>query len=612
MKTRQIILGSTLAASLAGAAAVAGTNQAGTGAEAFLNLAPRPPMGWNSWDCFGCTVTEQLTKTNADYMARHLAQYGWQYIVVDIQWYEPQSTGWDYDPNPKPVLDDYGRLLPVEAKFPSSAGGKGFKPLADYIHARGLKFGLHLMRGIPRAAVKRNTPVLGSDYHAQDIADTNSTCRWNPDMFGVAMARPGAQAYYDSVFRLLAAWGVDYVKVDDLASPYHKAEIEAIRAAIDRCVRPMLLSLSPGPTPLAEARHVINHANLWRLTDDFWDNWTHLRHAFDTCNAWTPYRAPGHWPDPDMLPLGAIRVGPRMERNWTKFTPDEQRTLMTLWCISRAPLMFGGHLPWNDTFTLSLITNDEVLAVNQFSTGNRRLFCTNDIVAWIADVPESSDRYLALFYAPAVDIGFDAALASFRGDVIRGEPGAQAARIEASIAGAKRLYLRVNDGGDNVYWDHADWIEPTLTGPNGELKVTDLKWRSATAGWGQTATNRNVAGGPLLRDGKPVAWGIGTHAESVIEYELPAGYRTFAAAGVLDPGSRGEGSVQFEVYTERAVRVTATNATLRVSLVDLGFSGKVRLRDVWAQRDLGECSGSVRQDLPAHGAALFRLSPVRD
>ncbi|HET7625380.1 MAG TPA: glycoside hydrolase family 27 protein [Verrucomicrobiae bacterium] len=363
----------------------------------FLDWAPTPPMGWNSWDCFGATVTEPLVKANADYMAEKLARHGWKYIVVDIQWYEPQSGGWNYSKNPEPVLDEYGRLLPVVAKFPSSKDGNGFKPLADYVHGKGLKFGVHLMRGIPREAVKSNTRILGSTHTASEIADRSSICRWNPDMFGVDMTKPGAQEYYNSVFDLLASWGVDFVKVDDLSRPYHKPEIEAIRKAIDQCGRPMVLSTSPGPTPISEAKHVVEHANMWRLTDDFWDEWRLLKHAFDTSNDWTPYRAPGHWPDPDMLPLGALRVGPKMQHNWTRFTKDEQRTLMTLWSIARAPLMFGGHLPWNDDWTLSLITNDEVLAVDQSSSGNRQLFRTNETVAWIADAPNSKDRYLALF-----------------------------------------------------------------------------------------------------------------------------------------------------------------------------------------------------------------------
>ncbi len=578
----------------------------------FLEWAARPPMGWNSWDCFGCTVTEDLTRANADYMAEKLARHGWEYIVVDIQWYEPQSTGWNYSPNPKPVLDEYGRLWPVPAKFPSSTEGRGFKPLADYVHSKGLKFGVHLMRGIPREAVRRNTRILGSDRTAAQIADTNSTCSWNPDMYGVDMSKPGAQEYYDSVFQLLASWGVDYVKVDDIARPYsdHRPEIEAIRKAIDRSGRPMVLSLSPGPTPLSEGPHVIEHANLWRLTDDFWDEWRHLRAAFDMCHRWTRYRGPGHWPDPDMLPLGAIRVGPKMERNWTRFSRDEQRMLMTLWCISRAPLMFGGHLPWNDDWTLSLITNDEVLAVNQNSTGNRQLARTNDLVVWTAEAPGSPDRFVAFFNVPEREVPFDPAKALFTSPVLRAYGGPQTVSIRAPIDGAKTLYLVVDDAGDGNSFDHAAWIEPKLVGPSGELKLTELKWKSATAGYREVRVDRTVDNRPLTIDGQ-AASGIGTHSTSVIEYELPPGYTSFEATGALGPGARGRSSVRFEVYRENSMP-SDTDRMASIEFKELGFTGAVRVRDLWERRDLGTFEGRYQQPLAWRGAAFLRLSPVNN
>jgi alpha-galactosidase len=215
-------------------------------------------------------------------------------------------------------------------------------------------------------------------------------------MYGVDMSKPGAQEYYNSVFALLASWDLDYVKVDDLSRPYHKAEIEAIRKAIDKTGRPIVLSTSPGATPVSEGAHVEEHANLWRISDDFWDNWRTLHKQFARLHNWTPFRGPGHWPDADMLPLGNIRAWQTRD-NWTHFTKDEQFTLMTLWCIARSPLIMGGNMPKNDEFTLSLLTNDEVLAVNQHSTNNRQIFNTNNAVAWIADVPGSKDKYVALF-----------------------------------------------------------------------------------------------------------------------------------------------------------------------------------------------------------------------
>ncbi|MCU0793218.1 MAG: glycoside hydrolase family 27 protein [Opitutaceae bacterium] len=368
---------------------------AGTASD-FHTWAASPPLGWNSWDCFGTTVTEAQVRAQAAYLATHLRPHGWRYLVVDIQWYQPTARGHDYISGAHLAMDAHGRLIPAVEKFPSSADGAGFRPLADYVHSLGLRFGIHLMRGIPRQAVLANTPVLGTVHRAADIADPSSTCAWNPDMFGVDVRRPGGQAYYDSLFALYASWGVDYVKVDDIARPYDELqalEIEAIRRAIDRTGRPMLLSLSPGETPLSRGPHVAGHANLWRISDDFWDNWPALLAQFQRLHDWTPHRRPGAWPDADMLPLGAIEFG-----RPTRFTRDEQITLLTLWSIARSPLMHGGDLTLTDDFTLSLLTNDEVLAVNQFSARNHQLFRTSaGHVAWLADIPYSPDKYVALF-----------------------------------------------------------------------------------------------------------------------------------------------------------------------------------------------------------------------
>ena len=362
----------------------------------YWSWAKTPPMGWNSWDCYGAGAWESNVIENADYMAQFLKPHGWDIITIDIQWYEPLAHTTAYRRGAVLEMDVNGRLLPATNRFPMTAATHSFKPVADYLHSKGLKFGLHLLRGIPRQAVNNKTPVLGTSYTAADIANTNSICGWNGDMFGVDMTKPGAQEYYDSVFALFASWGLDYVKVDDLSSPYHKDEIEAIRKAIDHSGRAIVFSTSPGATPVSQGEHVGNHANLWRISGDFWDNWGALYSQFARLNSWTPFRGPGHWPDADMLPLGNVRAWQTRD-NWTHFTKDEQFTLMTLWCIARSPLIIGGNLPNNDEFTLALLTNDEVLAVNQNSENNRQLFNTNNTVAWVADVPGSKDKYVALF-----------------------------------------------------------------------------------------------------------------------------------------------------------------------------------------------------------------------
>ncbi len=365
----------------------------------FWSWAATPPMGWNSWDCYGPTVTEAEVKSNADYMAEHLKSHGWEYVVVDIRWFVENTKAGGYNQtDPRYVMDEYGRFTPAVNRFPSAAGGKGFKPLADYVHSKGLKFGIHVMRGIPVVAVQENTPILGSDARAADIYSRRQQCRWLRDMYTIVADRPGAQAYYDSIFKLYASWDVDYIKIDDLSRPYHADEIELIRKAIDGCGRPIVLSMSPGATPLESAEHAVNHANLWRISDDFWDRWQDIEEMFGRCKNWAPHSGPGHWPDADMLPLGRISIrGERGPDRRTRFTKDEQVTLMTMWSIFRSPLMFGGDLPSNDEFTLSLLTNDEVLAVNQGCTNSRELANQDGLIVWAADIPDSPDKYVGLF-----------------------------------------------------------------------------------------------------------------------------------------------------------------------------------------------------------------------
>ncbi|MDP2113714.1 MAG: glycoside hydrolase family 27 protein [Bacteroidota bacterium] len=366
---------------------------------AFWQLAKTPPMGWNSWDCFGPTVTEAEVKANTDYMAGHLKKHGWEYIVVDIRWFVENDKAGGYNQTDQIyTMDEYGRFLPAVNKFPSAADGNGFKSLADYVHGKGLKFGIHLMRGIPVEAVKKNTPILGSNAKAADIYSDTLQCNWLRDMYTIVAEKEGAQEYYNSIFNLYASWGVDFVKIDDLSRPYHQAEIELIRKAIDQSGRPMVFSTSPGATPLEKADHVLNHANMWRICDDFWDNWEYMKPQFKRCADWAPYIGDGHWPDADMLPFGRISVrGERGADRMSGFTKAEQYTVMNLWAMFRSPLMFGGDLPSNDEFTLSLLTNDEILAVNQNSTNNKQLKEENGLIVWTADAPESEDKYVAFF-----------------------------------------------------------------------------------------------------------------------------------------------------------------------------------------------------------------------
>jgi hypothetical protein len=364
-------------------------------------LAPTPPMGWNSWDSFGTTVTEAEVKANADYMAAHLKSHGWQYVVVDIQWSEQNPKSHGYRPNADLAMDEYGRLIPAPNRFPSSADGHGFKPLADYVHSKGLKFGIHIMRGIPRKAVDANLPIAGSKLKAADVANKESICRWNSDMYGVDVTK-GGQDYYDSIVQLYASWGLDFIKADDMfgmgSSGDHSSEIDALNKAITKYKRPIVLSLSPGTRDDSKAEFLETHAQMWRISGDFWDRWVDLKNQFARFNNWNKWVRPGHWPDGDMLPLG--HIGIRAERGdprMSLLTHDEQTTLISLWSIARSPLMFGGNLPDNDEFTLSLMTNDEVLSVDQKASGTRQLFSKGNQVAWVAEMPGSKANWIAVF-----------------------------------------------------------------------------------------------------------------------------------------------------------------------------------------------------------------------
>jgi hypothetical protein len=378
-------------------------------------------MGWNSWDAYGLTITEQQFRDNAAVLRDKLLPYGWRYAVIDEGWFleNPQDRG-------KPetlryAIDPHGRYVPVPARFPSAKspvrgpvvqelkGGRlaatvaqaSFRPLARWVHAQGLLFGIHIVRGIPRVSVERNLPIAGSSFHAQDAADTSDACPWDPTNWGVRDNAAG-QAWYDSLMKQYADWGVDLIKVDCIANnPYKVSEIRQIRRAIDKTRRPMVLSLSPGPTNPAHEAEVASLANMWRISDDFWDTWTAsklgqsfpqpLIGQFDRLAAWSKLDLkPGQWPDADMLPFGELRPSPGWgEPRHTRLTPDEQRTVMTLWSIAQSPLILGANLTMLDEATLRLLTNREVLQLDQHATVRGRplpAFSAGDLRVWRAEV----------------------------------------------------------------------------------------------------------------------------------------------------------------------------------------------------------------------------------
>jgi len=378
----------------------------------WRSWAKTPPMGWNSYNSFGANVWEPEVRANADFMAANLKQAGWQYIVVDFCWFYPQhKKSTQNSPSqfrhrdgayvPWLAMDEYARLLPDQNKFPSAKDGKGFKALADYVHAKGLKFGIHIMRGIPRQAVWDKSPIKGAPgIDASMIADTTSVCKWLNSMYGVDMSKPGAQEYYNSLFELYASWGVDFVKMDDISGegvPYYAKEVEAARKAIDKCGRPIVLSLSLY-MKLPEKEHLKQNANMWRVSPDFWDEWKKVDEMFELADKWQNEKQIGNWPDLDMLQLGVIaRRGPVGKERSTKFTPDEQKTHFSLWAIAKSPLMMGGDMTVSSAETIEILKNKEIIDMNQLGENARQLMRNEKIAVWSSVNPVSKSTYLAVF-----------------------------------------------------------------------------------------------------------------------------------------------------------------------------------------------------------------------
>jgi hypothetical protein len=339
-------------------------------------------MGWNSWDAYGLTIDEDQFKANATVLSS-VEQYGWQYVVIDEGWYMANPNGTSVQEK-NYLWNGDGLLIPAPSRFPSAENGAGFKPLADWVHAQGLKFGIHIVRGIPRQVVEANLPIAGTRFTAADAADRTSPCPWDEGNWGVKDNAAG-QAYYDSMIGLYARWGLDFIKVDCISDrPWRPTEIRQIAAAIRKTGRPIVLSLSPGPTALEHAAEVQKYAQMWRISDDHWDGWTlphtpdkgefpfGIRDAFDRLEKWFAYTGPGSWPDEDMLPFGYLGPHPGWgDARPSRETPDEERTEFALWAIARSPLILGANLTRLDETTRSLMSNQALLFLNQNATYSR-------------------------------------------------------------------------------------------------------------------------------------------------------------------------------------------------------------------------------------------------
>ena len=561
----------------------------------FRTWAMTPPMGWNSWDCYYSSVTEKEVMQNAQYLVDNdLVQYGWEYVVIDIRWYcnHPSLGGGNYNQRGDQdyVLDEYGRYLPSPTRFPSCMkDGKniGFKAIADQLHAMGLKFGIHIMRGVPKSVVGSSYKLKGSESTpwTQVYNGTTSPCTWLKDNLLVRNNEAG-QLYYNSIMDLYAEWGVDFLKVDDLSRPFYTDEIHMIRKAIDQTGRPMVLSLSPGKTQYQYAEECLGNANMWRMMDDLWDNWSAVDAVFNEAHAWETVTRPGNYADCDMLPLGQIAMtiadagytGEDKGR-WTNLTQNEQLTMMTLWGICHSPLFFGGEMTKNDAFTLSLLNNEEYHQMHKYGVNAHQVMNDEDNgrVAWTSEDPATGNRYLALFQRDNTRwIVGNKAL--YKSETVAYTTDGHAVDVDIEWPeGQKTLVLVVDDGGDNYNYDHGDWINPTLVLRDGtEVALTGTyKTHAYTASYfNRVRENANVDnGGKMKVMGVSYDRGFSTDANAAIFFQIPDNmdvvrFKAMAAADDSGIGQTGATtSIRFMVFDQNPLTNEQDDYAARSGLI---------------------------------------------
>ncbi|XP_074309996.1 uncharacterized protein LOC141644384 [Silene latifolia] len=353
-----------------------------------------PPRGWNSYDSFCWTVSEEEFLHNAELVSQRLRSHGYEYVVVDYLWYRKKVPGAYPDSSGFDVIDEWGRMVPDPDRWPSSKGGKGFTEVAKKVHSMGLKFGIHVMRGISTQAVNAQTPILdttkggayvegGLAWRANDIGIKERTCTWMSHGFMSVNTELGAgRAFLRSLYEQYAEWGVDFVKHDCVfGADLDIEEISFVSEVLRKLSRPILYSLSPGTSVTPDmAKKVGNLVNMYRITGDDWDTWGDVAAHFDVSRDFAAANMIGSsslmgksWPDLDMLPLGWLtdpgsNEGPH--RN-SKLNIEEQKTQMTLWAMAKSPLMFGGDMRKLDDTTYKLITNPTILEINAFSSNNK-------------------------------------------------------------------------------------------------------------------------------------------------------------------------------------------------------------------------------------------------
>ncbi|TMR97086.1 alpha-galactosidase [Nonomuraea basaltis] len=363
---------------------------AGPAAASDNGLSIRPAMGWSSWSFIRRWPDENKMKAQADALVSSgLAAKGYVYVNLDDFYQKCDANGF--------AVDSYGRWAVDTAKFPS-----GIKALADYVHAKGLKFGFYVTPGIAKNAVTANTPIEGTSYRARDIADTTQTHKnYNcKNMYRLKFSHPGTQAFINSWANQMASWGVDYLKIDGVDATTI-ADVEAWDRALRQTGRPINFALSNN-LPIAQATTWRRLANSWRTQGDIecycgsgpngsgypLTDWAHVVSRFNSAASWQPYAGPGGWNDYDSLQIGnGDQVG---------LTADQRRSHMTHWAMIASPLLLGTDLTALTSVDLAILRNDRLIAVNQDGVAAQRI--VNSGVNQVWRKRESNGDYIVALY----------------------------------------------------------------------------------------------------------------------------------------------------------------------------------------------------------------------
>lgn len=336
----------------------------------------KPLLGWSSWSFLRKYPTAAKIEAEARALKTSgLQKLGYDYVNLDDFWYEcPGSQG--------PNVNRYGLWIPDSSRFPSHGKINGIEALAAYVHSLGMKFGIYVTPGISMQAVRKNTPILGTPYTADEIAEpsvkeNNYNCH---GMVGINFKKPGAQQYLDSWASLFARWGIDFVKLDGIRNG-NAPEIEAWSRAIRQSGRPMVLDVTEGSFTRAIAPILMRYANQWEFSPDIecyscekhgssypLTDWEHIEKRFDAVAEWQPYAHPGGFNDYDSIEVG--------NGSNDGLTPAERKTQLTLWALGAAPLILGVDLTRLDHRDLKYLKNTAVLSVDQDSVAAKRVLYT--------------------------------------------------------------------------------------------------------------------------------------------------------------------------------------------------------------------------------------------